>query len=198
MRGTLTSQFVKLRFTMLFVMAMILANAFAGTLSGALPSDVLATWGVGQQSVWSGDLFRLLTGTFLSHDLDMLIRQVIFAAVAIGYTEWIWGSRRAALLFLMLDVSATLFLLTTVWALPAMADVATLNDVGMSMGGFGLLGLAIAGWRGRIALFLIALLAIGAKIALDFELLTDTGHLLALTLGFLAGLALYRSSSAGP
>lgn len=187
---------VRLRFTLIFLLAMILANAFAGTLSSELPPDTLATWGVGQQSVWSGDLSRLVTGTFLSHDLDMLIRQFVFAAVVIGYTEWIWGIWRAALLFVALDVCATLLLLTSVWALPSLEDVAALNDVGMSMGGFGLIGLAIAGRRGRFVLFLIALLAIGAKIALDFELLTDTGHLLALALGFLTGLALHWPSRA--
>lgn len=194
--GALKDLIVRLRFTLIFLLAMILANAAAGTLSGELPPDVLATWGIGQQSVWGGDLSRLVTGTFLSHDLDMLIRQFVFAAVVVGYTEWLWGSWRAALLFVGLDICATLLLLTAVWALPAMSDVAALNDVGMSMGGFGLIGLAIAGQRGRFALLLIALLAISAKIALDFELLPDTGHLLALALGFFTGLALHWPSRA--
>lgn len=190
--GPLVSRILRLRFTLLFLIAMIVANALAGTLSGELPPEALDAWGVGQLSVWSGDLSRLLTGTFLSQDVDMLVRQLLFAAAILGFTEWTWGSGRSALLFLALDLAATLLLLTAVWMLPALAEVAALNDVGMSMGGFGLVGLAIARWRGRFALFALVLAGIGAKIGFDFEPLTDVGHVLALCLGFLAGLLLHR------
>ena len=183
---------IRLRFTLLFLVVMIAANSMAGVLDGELPSEVLEDWGIGQESVWAGDLARLLTGTFLSHDLDMLLRQFVFASAIIGYTEWRSGSGRTALAFFGLDISSTLLLLTTVWLHPSLADVTGLNDVGMSMGGFGLVGLAIAGLRRRIAILVLVSLGIAAKIAIDFEPLTDTGHVIALGLGFLVGLFLHR------
>ena len=178
----------RFRFTLLFLTVMLIANIAAGTLDGELPEEVLAIWGIGQESVWSGDIARLLTGTFLSHDVDMFFRQVVFAAVALGYTEKVRGSWGAAGAFFALDIASTLILLTVVWMIPILSDMAALNDVGMSMGGFGLVGLAIAGARRRWILCTAVLLAIIAKIAIDFEPLTDTGHIIALMLGFLSGL----------
>lgn len=186
---------VRFRFTLLFIVAMIAANVLAGTFLGELPFEALDDWGIGLESVWAGDLTRLLTGIFLSHDLDMLVRQVIFAAAIIGYTEWRWGSVRAAIAFFSLDIGSTLVLLAAVWSVPSLADVAALNDVGMSMGGFGLLGFITTGIRHRIALLTLVLLGILVKSALDFEMLTDTGHVLALFLGFFAGFFLHCKRS---
>lgn len=178
----------RLHFTLLFLFVMIAANSLVGVLDGELPAEILEDWGIGQESVWAGDLVRLLTGTFLAHDLDMLCRQLVFASAIIGYSEWRTGSGRTALAFFGLDMVSTLLLLTTVWLHPSLADVTGLNDVGMSMGGFGLVGLAIAGLRRRTAVLVLVSLGIAAKIAFDFEPLTDTGHVFAFGLGFLVGL----------
>lgn len=178
---------------------MLLANAAAGTFAGVLPDEMLAVWGIGQASVWSGDLARLLTGTFLSHDVDMLFRQVVFALLALGYTERVRGSWRAAAAFFTLDIGSTVILLTIVRAVPSLSDLAELNDVGMSMGGFGLVGLALTEHRLRWVLCASVLLAIFAKIAVDAEPLTDAGHVIALSLGFLAGIALrWRNGPGSP
>lgn len=195
-----TQMLARFRFTLLFLVAMILANAAAGTLSGELPSEALREWGVGQESVWHGGLIRLLTGTFLSHDVDMLLRQILFAAAVIGYTEHRLGSWRAALAFFGFDILSTMLLLSAVWLVPSLAEVAAFNDVGMSMGGFGLLGLAIAGLRFRLGLLALMLAGIATKIAIDFEALTDTGHVLAMGLGFVTELSigrLYRGRHGG-
>ena len=161
---------MRYRFTLLFLAAMVLANTAAGTLDGELPGEMLEVWGIGQEAVWSGDFVRLLTGTFLSHDVGMFFRQIVFAALTLGYTERVRGSLpaamaffalalgyterargswRTAIAFFALDIGSTLVLLTAVWMLPSLSDVSDLNDVGISMGGFGLVGLAIAGVRYR-------------------------------------------------
>lgn len=187
---------IRLRFTLLFLVAMLAANALAGVLDGELPAEILEDWGIGQESVWAGDLARLLTGTFLSHDLDMLFRQLVFASAIIGYSEWRSGSGSTALAFFGLDIVSTLLLLTIVWLHPSLTDVARLNDVGMSMGGFGLVGLAIAGLSRRTAILALVSLGIAAKITFEFEPLTDSGHVLALGLGFLVGLFLHPARRA--
>lgn len=150
---------MRYRFTLLFLAAMVLANTAAGTLDGELPGEMLEVWGIGQEAVWSGDFVRLLTGTFLSHDVGMFFRQIVFAALTLGYTERVRGSLPAAMAFFALEIGSTLVLLTAVWMLPSLSDVSALNDVGMSMGGFGLVGLAIAGVRYRW-FFLFAVLLV--------------------------------------
>lgn len=176
---------------------MVFANTAAGTFDGELPDEMLEVWGIGQEAVWSGDFARLLTGTFLSHDVEMFFRQIVFAALTLGYTERARGTWRTALAFFALDIGSTLVLLTAVWVLPSLSDVSALNDVGMSMGGFGLVGLAIADVRYRWPLCIAVLLAISIKVAVDFEPLTDTGHVIALLLGFLLGLLMRRKMTTG-
>ncbi|AUJ65585.1 hypothetical protein B9057_14345 (plasmid) [Aestuarium zhoushanense] len=188
---------MRYRFTILFVTIQIVSNAAAGTLTGDLPPELLEAWGIGQESVWSGDFARLLTGTFLSHDVEMFSRQIVFAALALGYTERTRGSWRTAAMFFALDIGSTLVLLTAVSMLPSLSDVSDLNDVGMSMGGFGLVGLAVASARYRWPFCIAILLAVSIKIAADFEPLTDTGHLIAFLLGFIVGLLMQRKATAG-
>ena len=188
---------MRYRFTLLFLAAMVLANTAAGTLDGELPGEMLEVWGIGQEAVWSGDFVRLLTGTFLSHDVGMFFRQIVFAALTLGYTERVRGSLPAAMAFFALEIGSTLVLLTAVWMLPSLSDVSALNDVGMSMGGFGLVGLAIAGVRYRWFFLFAVLLAISIKVAVDFEPLTDTGHVIALLLGVLVGLLMQRRMTTG-
>ena len=188
---------MRYRFTLLFLAALVFANTAAGTLDGELPGEMLEVWGIGQEAVWSGDFVRLLTGTFLSHDVGMFFRQIVFAALTLGYTERVRGSLPAAMAFFALEIGSTLVLLTAVWMLPSLSDVSALNDVGMSMGGFGLVGLAIAGVRYRWFFLFAVLLAISIKVAVDFEPLTDTGHVIALLLGVLVGLLMQRKMTTG-
>ena len=185
------------RFTLLFLTAMVLANAAAGTFDGDLPDEMLEFWGIGQEAVWSGDFGRLLTGTFLSHDIEMFFRQVVFAALILGYTERVRGSVSTAAMFFALDIGSTLVLLTAVWLLPSLSDLSALNDIGMSMGGLGLVGLAVASARYRWPFCIAVLLAISIKIAVEFEPLRDTGHLIAFLLGFIVGLLMQRKATAG-
>ncbi len=175
---------IRLRFTILFLVAMLIANLFAGSLGHDLPDRVLTNWGIGRDAVLSGELFRLITGIFLSHDPDMLVRQLAFAAAAIGYTEWTRGTGCTALLFFGLDLAGTLALLACVGWGAGWVDLTSMNDVGMSIGGFGLIGVAIADWRGKWLLLFAVLLAIMVKFSIEPDVLADAGHVLALLLGF--------------
>ena len=178
---------MRLRFTLVFLVVMIIANLFGGSLKDDLPGHVLAAWGIGHRSLLSGELFRLITGTFLSHDPGMFVRQLVFAALVIGHTEWMRGTRRATALFFGLDVTGTLILLALVGWGAGVADLTSMNDVGMSIGGFGLIGVTVAGRRHKWLLLSATALAIGAKYAVVPDPLADGGHVVALLLGFAAG-----------
>ncbi|WP_210275309.1 hypothetical protein [Martelella soudanensis] len=185
----------RFRFTLAFLAIMLVANAFAGTFSGQLPETALAAWGIGKDAVWSGDVWRFVTATFLSHDRGMLVRQFFFAAAILGYTEWKRGSASTFLLFFSLDLAASCLLLLGVALWPDTAGLSAANDVGMSLGGFGLIGLAASGTRWRFPLLAAVLLMIGIKIGAAFDPLADLGHVIALWMGFLLGLVQVRMSA---
>ncbi|MCB2111046.1 MAG: hypothetical protein H6895_13130 [Defluviimonas sp.] len=166
---------------------MLLANLAAGSAFDHLPAEVLETWGIGYDSFFSGNAFRIVTGTFLSHDPAMLLRQLVFAGAVIGHTEWRRGSARAAALFFGLDIAGTLALLALTGWSAGLVDLTAVNDVGMSVGGFGLIGVAIAGWDRRWLLLCAISLAIAAKYAISPDPLADLGHILALVIGFALG-----------
>lgn len=181
---------IRLRFTILFLFVMLIANLLAGSLAGTLHARWLSALGVSYDALRSGETFRLVTGTFLSHDAGMFVRQFIFAGLVIGYTEIVRGTVLAASLFFVLDIFGTLVLMAVIgWGRP-MVDLTAIGDVGMSIGGFGLIDVAVAGWRGRWILLITILLAITLKFYVAPDAVADVGHGLALILGFALGTVL--------
>lgn len=186
----------RLPFTLIFLTIMICANALAGTLGGSLPEHALSGWGISHLSVLEGDLFRLFTGTFLSHDLAMALRQFVFAACVIGTFEWLQGSRRALAMFFSIDVVGTLVVLFAI--LPALVHVhpsfetqeLAVYDVGMSAGGFGLIGALVALQRYRWPLLVAICAAIFIKVWISFDPIADSAHLFCLLLGFVVQAAI--------
>lgn len=180
----------RLPFTLIFLGLMVGANWAVGTLSGRLPFRALTEWGMSHQRLVRGEAFRLLTGTFLSHDRRMFARQIIFAAGVIGTYEWQFGSVQAAAMFVVINLLGTLIVLLGVLPLLVayLPDVAPRPlhslDVGMSAGGFGLLGALVAGLPAPWVLLAALLIGIAVKVRLRFEAIADTAHILCLILGF--------------
>ncbi|WP_425418058.1 hypothetical protein [Oricola indica] len=179
----------RLPFTLAFLAVMLVANALAGTFSGQIDPNALATWGISVDVIRGGDPLRFATAIFLSHDLPMLLRQLLFAAIVIGAAEWLWGSWRTAGLFFGIDLTATVILLATVALIPGLAALKGVTDVGMSMGGFGLIGVLVASTRKDGVVGLIAVLGfVAAKYAIAPDPLADGGHAIAVVIGFGIGL----------
>ncbi len=186
----------RLPFTLLFLVVMIVANTLGGILSGVLSDSALTSWGISHLSIRDGEIYRLVSGTFFSHDLGMFLRQVVFVAAVIGAYEWTQGSRRTVLLYVSIDVFGTLVVLFAV--LPGLvllnpaidAQVLADFDVGMSAGGFGLIGALVALQKYRWTCLLAICAAIAVKIWISFDAIADSAHLLCLFLGFLAQTAL--------
>jgi len=179
-------------FTLGFLGVMIAANWAAGTLSGRLPLRALRNWGISHRRVVRGEAFRLLTGTFLSHDRAMFCRQLVFAAAVIGYYEWQTGTLRATLMFAGINVVGSLIvlfailpLIATLWPDSGLAPLRSL-DVGMSAGGFGLVGTIVWQWPDPWLWLTALLAAIAVKAWLKFELIADTAHVVCLILGVMA------------
>ncbi|QRF68691.1 hypothetical protein GQA70_19850 (plasmid) [Ponticoccus alexandrii] len=166
---------------------MLVANVLAGTVFGPLTPELLSAWGIGVDPVRDGQIARFVTAIFLSHGPSMLIRQFIFAATVIGTVEWLWGSWRAMALFFGIDISATTILLSCIALVPQLAGSEHINDVGMSMGGFGLIGVLLATSRVRWIGLAVVSLGVGVKYALVPEPLADGGHIIALWVGACVG-----------
>lgn len=174
-------------FTLAFLAVMVAANAASGTFSGHLDPGVLNVRGIGLGALQDGNPWRFVTAIFLSHDLPMLMRQLAFAATVIGLTEWLFGSLRAAALFFALDFASTITLLAAIASIPGLAVLAQTTDVGMSLGGFGLIGLLAAHWRYGLFTIATILLLVAIKYAIAPEPLADAGHVIALVIGACVG-----------
>ena len=191
-----SSGLCRVPFTLSFLAAMLIANGLAGTFSGQIDAHVLAARGISVEGLRNGEALRFLSATFLSHDLPMLLRQVAFAAGVIGLAEWLWGSWRTAGLFFGIDIMSSLILLAAVALIPGLDGLAGVTDVGMSLGGFGLIGVLV-GARRYAAVGLAAILVLlAAKYAAAPEPFADAGHVIALILGF--GISRLRAPAFGP
>ena len=178
-------------FTPVFLMTMLAVNLYLGVPGGKLSKSDLAELGVSLTSLAQGEWLRLFTGSFISHDADMLVRQLLLAAFAIGWFEWRYGPLRAAAMFFFLDVLGTLLLMFGVVMLIEFLEVNGLSglpdtyDVGMSAGGFGLIGASLyhLNWRGWA--MAAGLSALAVKALLFPEPIADLAHLMMLPTGFL-------------
>ncbi len=181
-------------FTIVFLLVQFVANWAAGTLDGVLPEHALVAWGVSGIGLDRGEIDRLATGTFLSHDLSMFLRQLVFAASVIGFFEHRFGTLRAITTFFVIDVFGTVAVLLLVAGplngLYIGVDTNQLHDVGMSAGGFGLIGAIAASLRGRWLWLLIGAGALTAKIIWNLDLIADTAHEMTFAIGFAAHIAL--------
>ena len=174
-------------FTLAFLCTMLVANGLAGTFSGQIDPVVLDARGIGVDVAQDGNIFRLVTATFLSHDLPMLLRQIVFAGAVIGAAEWLWGSWRTAGLFFGIDFAATAILLAVIALVPGLSALTGVTDVGMSLGGFGLIGSLVTTRQngGRWLILILCLMA--AKYAVVPDPVADGGHVVALMIGFVVG-----------
>ena len=179
-------------FTPIFLAVMLTANLYFGVLHGELSKVDLAAFGVSLNSLEQGEWLRLITGSFISHDADMLVRQLMLAAFAIGWFEWRNGALRTFVMFFALDVFGTLFLMFGLIVFIGrlnfsdFAGLPNTYDVGMSAGGFGLIGASLYYLSWRKWAMTAGVMTLVLKAALFPEPIADLAHLMMLPTGFLA------------
>jgi len=182
---------IRLVFMPLFVLIMVVVNMRLGVFGGDLTSTQLTAFGVSLASLKQGEWFRLISGSFISHDVDMFVRQFLFAAIAIGWYEWHQGTTRAVLMFFFLDILGTLTLMFGIiltlelLELDGFSGLSATFDVGMSAGGFGLIGASIFHLQRARWILTLGMIALVVKSLLFPEIIADIAHLLMLPAGFL-------------
>lgn len=185
---SVTTRLWRLRFTLGFLGVMIAANWAAGGLWRDLPAAALARWGISHDDLARGEVWRLITANFLSKHPRMLVDQIVFSLCIIGWFEWHHGSLRAFAMFFVTNTAG--FLLTLFWVVGVLKSYAvgagldTMRDIGMSAGGFGLVGAIIADLPRKWLLLGGALVLLGAKFFVLPDPIADIAHPITLVLGF--------------
>ncbi|MEC9196716.1 MAG: hypothetical protein VX974_03830 [Pseudomonadota bacterium] len=184
-------QLSRFAFTGVFLAVMIAANLAAIRLLPGGQTEAALKFGISLEALLEGEIWRLVTASLLTHDVPMFLRQVAFAALAIGLFEWRNGTRRAAATFWGIDILGTVLLFALVIG-PydlLMADpesaMRQVYDVGISGGAFGILGALTRDFSGRhwVIVTALGLTAIVTKLVLWPEPIADLLHLITFALG---------------
>lgn len=186
----------RLRFTLAFLLVMVVAAAWAGTWHQPLPAGVLDRVGISLNGLLDGRFYLLVTAIFFSHGPGMLARQLLLVATIIGLSEWTRGSWRTLAWFFLLDIGGTLVLLFfMVWPTGLFSARETAlelaeTDVGMSGGGFGLAGMLIATLppAARIAALVLLYAWLAWRLVVPGDQMADVLHLITLTAGLCAAI----------
>ena len=181
----------KLRFTLLFLIVMLAANLAVGSLLKQ-PSYpwFQEDFGIGYDSLMRGEIYRLLTSIFLSRRIFMYADQVIFTLATIGVYEYICGTWRAVWMYFAINTAGLLLTLFAVikplalLGIGPFASVLAANDIGMSAGGFGLVGAMASFTRWPKTLLALVLLGMAIKPFLHADPIADTGHIVTFLVGF--------------
>lgn len=187
-----------MRFTLGFLGVMFAANWAVGGLWRDLPPAALARWGISHDDLARGEVWRLLTANFLSKHPRMLLDQISFTLCIIGWFEWRHGSLRAFAMFFVTNTAG--FLLTLFWVVgmlkgyPADPGLDIMRDIGMSAGGFGLVGAILADLPRKWLLLGGAMVLLGVKFFFLPDPIADIAHPITLVLGF--ALELLQQSAA--
>ncbi|MFL7869364.1 MAG: hypothetical protein AB8I58_11070 [Anaerolineales bacterium] len=186
-------------FTLTMLALLGLTAIWTGTYAAAISAKWLDRLGFAPLDLLALDLGRLFTSALVTGGGRIFWEALAMVAFAVGLSEWLTGTRRAALTFWGVHLS-TLVLESLVFALPMHwigmtlgSLVALSRDVGPSAGYFGALGLISAHLRypwnlisgGVIFIGLqIVLLHVSGRNDLGMKVSADLAHLIAFPLGW--------------
>jgi hypothetical protein len=186
-------------FTLTMLALLGIVAIWTGTHFAAISTEWLDRLGFAPIDLLALDLGRLFTSALVTGGGRIFWEALAMIAFAVGLSEWLTGTRRAALTFWGVHLS-TLILESLVFALPMHwlgmtlgSLVALSRDVGPSAGYFGALGLVSAHLRypwnlisgGVIFMGLqIVLLHVSGGDNLGMEVSADLAHLIAFPLGW--------------
>ena len=186
-------------FTLTMLALLGLTAIWTGTHTAAISANWLDRLGFAPIDLLALELGRLFTSALVTSGGLVFWEALAMVAFAVGLSEWLTGTRRAALTFWGVHLS-TLIFESLVVALPMHwigmslgSLVALSRDVGPSAGYFGALGLVSAHLRYPWNLISGGVIFIGLQIVLlhvsggnnlGMEVSADLAHLIAFPLGW--------------
>ncbi len=192
-----------------FTACLLIVVATAAICAQAFPGSLDSYWsmnfGFAPRHLVSGELLRLVTSVFLTHDALHLASALCMILLVVAQSERVFGSIKALILFGLSHLTSMLVFAIGVgigqWALisPAIATLYDFHDVGPSAGYYGSLGGLLLTWKSKYRswsiLAVIAFLVVRATTSANSMpeshavLSADIVHLIAVV----AGMAIYLS-----
>ncbi len=198
-------------FTISLLTAVTIAASFALYLPGSLPSDWSANYGFAPRHFASGDLLRLITSVFLTHDGLHFGFAVSMILWVVAWSERTIGSLNSFCIFALSHLTSMLAFAIGVGALQwtylsqTVSALYDFHDVGPSAGYYGCLGALLVTskltYRPAIIAGILALLSLRIILSVRFMpdshavLSADIVHLIATLTGMVIrsiGLAVKR------
>ncbi len=174
--------------------AMLVAAIVTGALTHDLTrSTTLEHLGYGLLALERGEFDTLLTSMVVALSPRMLATIAFYVIIFVAPYEWVAGTRRAALIFLLTQSGGYVLTSLVAWPFGALQFgwgdyLASTRDVGASAGAFGCAGSLLwylpAGWRRPATL---ALAGGPALLLLFNHRIWDVEHAIAAPLGYALG-----------
>lgn len=190
-------------FTICLLSAVSLAAGLAHFFPGSIPADWSESYGFAPRHFASGDLLRLITSVFLTHDGLHFAFAVTMISFVVAWAERNLGTSIAICIFALSHLTSMLVFAIGVGALQSTSvrqSVSALydfHDVGPSAGYYGCLGAVLVAahltYKRVVAVGLIAFLMLRIFISAKFAsqshalLSADLVHLLAALVGMSLG-----------
>lgn len=182
----------RLPYTLILALGVIIAGILTGAPWKAVDPGVIQHWGFALDDLREGRWFTLLTGVLITRGPLMFWGIVVFAFASVGGLEWQIGPRRAVVRYwqteLVGSIGGPLVLQVALASThsPLAASFPHIAEVGMSAGGFGCLGAALACLTARtrqvgfwgVTVYLVV------RLVFFTELASDTVHLITFPLGY--------------
>lgn len=198
-------------FTLLTLMLLVAAGLLSGTLGGSIHPTLVVRFGFAPRDLIALEWFRVVASVFLTAGGLAFWVAALSVAVAVGVSEWRWGTRRAATVFWGAHIVTLLTTLVIAGALHVSGlTLGSLlyeaRDIGPSAGYVAAFGMALTALpralRPWVALAVAALLAfaLGSSLAIlplqAARVSADVAHLIAFGIGTLAGTVYARGEEA--
>ncbi len=202
---TLIRQFT---FTLLLILSVLLCSAALIRSDGSLNPDNLSNLGLAPRHLVSGELLRVITSVFLTHDLEHLTVAIVMASLAVGWCEFTLGTKVVIWTFSLSHLASVLIFAVGIGFLHWMqlgqtiSTLYSLHDVGPSAGYYGCLSRTILAGKIRdrkiwtIGLFAILsvrfLLSFFQMPGSQIRLSADIVHLIAASFGVILQVLLHQ------
>lgn len=198
----------RIPFTLVLLVALIGAGIYGRAHEGMLDAELHHQVGHSPRLLFDGHWQRLFTSLLFTAGGWRFYTSLVMLTFAVGWAEFAFGTRGAALTFFGVHLATLLIMAVVVaWSLSWLETehgrlLLDARDVGPSAGYYGCLGLVVASLspskRRAIAagiLLLLVVRLVWSTIQLSAEgreMSADVAHLIAFPLGFVAGVVVCR------
>ena len=209
-RNRIPTSVRKHKFTLLLITTVLLCSAATLGSNGSLYADSASSLGLAPRHLVSGELLRVMTSLFLTHDLRHLEVVFVMIFLAVGWCENTLGSKIAFWTFSLSHLTSVFIFAVGVGLLhwmqlgQSISTLYSLHDVGPSAGYYGCLSRTILACeiphKKTLLGGLFGVLSVRALVSFlqmpdsQISLSADIVHLIAVIVGVILQVSWYRTN----